>query len=63
MEQAAGLGCQWESMNEFKGHFDHYLRDNRGYKYVMLDVSSLEPSAWSRMLSATVLGKLGLMIL
>jgi len=51
-----------------KGNLDHYLRDNRGFKEVMLTLSSLESFAWTAtrivcMVSslhglATVLGKL-----
>jgi len=48
-----------ESFNECKGNSDHYLRDTRGFKYIMLTLSPLEPCALSGMLSATVLGKLG----
>jgi len=41
-----------ESVNEFKGNLDHYLRDKMGFKYL------LEPSALSSGLLAEVLGKL-----
>jgi len=47
-----------ESMNKFKENLDHYLRDNSGFKQVMLTLSSLEPlhgAECSR--SAMVLGK------
>jgi len=45
------------SVNEFKGNLDHYLRDNRGFKKVMITLSPLEPSVLSSMLLAAILGK------
>jgi len=50
-----GTGCYrlpgWvvsgKSVNEFKRNLDHYLRDNRGFKKVMITLSLLEPSALS----------------
>jgi len=47
-----------EGVNKFKGNFDHYLKENTGFKYVMLTLSSLESFALSNLLIATVLGKL-----
>jgi len=38
---------------------DHYLRETRGFKKVMITLSSLEPFALSGMLSATVQDTLG----
>jgi len=46
-------------VNEFKGNLDHYLRDNRGFKSVIVTFSSFEPFALSSLLLAAVLGKLG----
>jgi len=51
-----------ECVNEFKGILDHYLRDNRGLKKVMITLSSLQPFALSSLLLAAVLGKLGFVI-
>jgi len=53
-----------ESVNKFKVNLDNYLRDNTGFKSVMLTLSSLEPFALSYMyiVNATVLGKLGKLI-
>jgi len=53
-----------ESVNKFKVNLDNYLRDNTGFKSVMLTLSSLEPFALSYMyiVHATVLGKLGKLI-
>jgi len=48
-----------ESMKKFEKNLDYYLRDNRGFKTVLITLSSLEPFALSGMLTATVSGKLG----
>jgi len=48
-----------ESVNKCKGNSHHYLKDNSGFKYVMIPLSSLEPFALSSMLTVTVLGKIG----
>jgi len=43
-----------ENVNEFKGNLDHYLKDNRGFKEVMITFFSLEPFALSSLLLAAV---------
>jgi len=48
-----------DSVNNFRGNLNHYLRDNRGFKKVMTTLSLLEPFALSCKLIVMVLGKLG----
>jgi len=50
MEEAAGVGCQCEEYDNFKGNLDHYLKDNRGFKKVMLTLFLLEPFSLSGIL-------------
>jgi len=56
MEQAS---VNIENIKNFKRNVDHYLRDNRGFKSLMITLSSLEPFAVSGMFTATIIGKLG----
>jgi len=56
MKQAIVVGC---SVNKFIGNMDHYLRENRRFKEVMITLSPLESFALSCMLTVTVLSKLG----
>jgi len=37
-------------VNKFKGNLDHFLRENREFKLVLLTLSSLEPFALSNLL-------------